>query len=96
MKIYIPVVSLILFIISGCSRTSKSLDIAREKGIKAASGLVHTDRYDQMALQNCILSAKAIQSEYLIAGDTVKANEFEKAYMEYIKTHDTKLAEELF
>lgn len=85
-----------VFIIPGYSCKSKEKELARKKGIEAAVNLLNTDKEDQMALQNCILEAKTAQSEYIIAGDTVTAIEFEKAYVEYIENHDAQLAKEMF
>ena len=43
-----------------------------------------------------ILDAKAVQSEYLLMGDTVAAQAFDAAFREYLVMHDELLAKELF
>lgn len=96
MKKSILLIIMAVFIISSHSCKSKEKELARKKGTEAAANLINTDKNDQMALQNCILEAKTTQSEYIIAGDTVTAEEFEKAYEEYIEAHDAQLAKEMF
>ena len=96
MKGYALIVITLIFVLSGCSCKSKERELARQKGIEAATNLINTGKDNQMALQNSILEDKAIQSEYIISGDTVTATEFENAYMEHIKAHDPILAEEMF
>lgn len=96
MKKSVLMIIVIVFITSSCSCKSKEKELARQKGIEAAARLINIDKDNQMALQKCILEAKAIQSEYIIAGDTVIAEEFEKAYVEYIENNDSLLAKEMF
>ena len=45
-----------------------------------------------MAMQHSILDAKAIQSEYLVAGDTIAVRAFNEAFRETLLTDDPDLA----
>ena len=83
---------------SGCTSCSSSAKAqeARERAIAAARELIASDHSDTMALQHKILDAKAIQSEYAIAGDSIAAKAFDEAFREHIRQNDESLAIAIF
>ena len=49
-----------------------------------------------MAMQHAILDAKAVQSEYILAGDTAAVRAFDEAFREKIGNDDPDLASAVF
>lgn len=76
----------------GSSAGSTRAEEARLRAAEAARKLIATDHSDTMAMQHSILDAKAIQSEYLVAGDTIAVRAFDKAFRETLLTDDPDLA----
>ncbi len=69
---------------------------ARERAIIAAQSLIATDHENIMKMEAEILNAKAVQSEYLLLGDTLAAQAFDKAFRDYVAANDSVLAQEIF
>lgn len=69
---------------------------ARERAVEAAKELIRSNRQDMSEMERVILKAKAVQSEYMLKGDTVAAQAFEASYKEYMQTNAPALAQELF
>lgn len=84
--------------ICGCSGSGARLgnSEAREKAEAAAKSLVDADHSDTMLLQQKILEAKAIQSEYALAGDSDAVKDFDEAFRNYITKNDKSLAAAMF
>jgi PBP1b-binding outer membrane lipoprotein LpoB len=70
----------------------KAIKVATE----AAKQLVETDHTDTLAMQNCILEAKAMQAEFQLADDSIAVASFNKAYKQYLEENDPNLAKEIF
>ena len=70
----------------------KAIEVAPE----AAKRLVETDHTDTLAMQNCILEAKAMQTEFQLADDSIAVASFNKAYKQYLVENDPELAKEIF
>lgn len=82
---------------AACSNAkSEYEDAARERATVAAKALIATDHNDIFKMENMILEAKAVQSEYLLMGDTVAAEAFDIAFREYLSANDSLLAKEMF
>lgn len=69
---------------------------AKMRAMKAAQALIESDHNDTIQMERMILDAKAIQSEYVLAGDSLAAQAFDAAFKEYMQTHDAPLAQEIF
>lgn len=69
---------------------------ARERAEIAAAKVVASDSVGLMHLQDCVLHAKSVQSEYMLLGDTTAADTFDAAFHRYVKQHNPRLASELF
>lgn len=69
---------------------------ARERAVEAAKELIRSNRHDVNEMERIILKAKAVQSEYLLRGDTVAAQAFDASYKEYMQINAPALAQELF
>ncbi|MBO4722282.1 MAG: hypothetical protein J5629_05040 [Muribaculaceae bacterium] len=70
----------------------KAIKVATE----AAKRLVETDHNDTLAMQNCILEAKALEAEFQLADDSIAIVSFNKAYKHYLEKNDPELAKEIF
>lgn len=70
----------------------KAIKVATE----AAKRLVETDHTDTLAMQNCILEAKALEAEFQLADDSIAIVSFNKAYKQYLEKNDPELAKEIF
>ncbi|MGN1245149.1 MAG: hypothetical protein ACI4UN_00810 [Muribaculaceae bacterium] len=82
--------------LAGCgggSATSTRAPEARSRAVEAAAKLIATSHTDTMAMQHAILDAKAIQSEYILAGDTAAVHAFDKAFSEKLLNDDPQLAD---
>lgn len=85
-----------LLSISSCRQKSGYKEVACERAVTAAKALIATDHNDTIKMEQMILDAKSVQSEFLLIGDTVAAQAFDTAFREYMITHDELLAKELF
>lgn len=98
--LYLPVLLAAAALVSGCgggsSATSTRAAEARARAIEAAARLIATSHTDTMAMQHAILDAKAMQSEYILAGDTAAVRAFDEAFREKIGTEDPDLASAVF
>ena len=73
-----------------------SPDSAEAKGHEAAWIVAHTDHADTMALQQAILEAKAIQSQWAMKGDSAAVRDFEEGFAQHLMTNDTSLYHAIF
>ena len=77
-------------------KVSKLKGKAQRVATEAAKKLVDTDHNDTLAMQNCILEAKALQAEFQLAEDSIAIASFNKAYKQYLEDNDPELAKEIF
>ena len=95
--IYIFATMVVAGVLYGCSCAPDTrADEARERAVAAAQQLIDTDHSDTIALQHRILEAKVVQSEYVIAGDSIAVEAFDEAFRDYLMLHDGSLAEAIF
>lgn len=95
--IYIFATMVVAGVLYGCSCAPDTrADEARERAVVAAQQLIDTDHSDTIALQHRILEAKVVQSEYVIAGDSIAVEAFDEAFCDYLMLHDGSLAEAIF
>lgn len=95
--IYIFATMVVTGVLYGCSCAPDTrADEARERAVVAAQQLIDTDHSDTIALQHRILEAKVVQSEYVIAGDSIAVEAFDEAFRDYLMLHDGSLAEAIF
>ena len=95
--IYIFATMVVAGVLYGCSCAPDTrADEARERAVVAAQQLIDTDHSDTIALQHRILEAKVVQSEYVIAGDSIAVEAFDEAFRDYLMLHDGSLAEAIF
>ena len=83
---------------TACSQPQDTtrIDEARNRATAAADSVVAADSTRLMALQKSILAAKAVQSEYLLTGDTAAADTFDTTFRRQIAMRNERLAEEMF
>ena len=65
---------------------------ARTRAAEAAQRLIATSHADTVAMQHSILDAKAVQSEYMMAGDTAAVRAFDEAFGAKLRAEDPELA----
>ena len=95
--IYIFATMVVAGVLYGCSCAPDTrADEARERAVVAAQQLIDTDHSDTIALQHRILEAKVVQSEYVIAGDSIAVEAFDEAFRDYLMLHDGSLPEAIF
>lgn len=80
-----------------CSRPwSPHTDEARQRAEQYAAKLIAVDRTDTLAMEHCIIEAKAAQGEYDLMGDSIAVRAFDEAFEDYLQKHDQKLAQLIF
>ena len=95
--IYIFATMVVAGVLYGCPCAPDTrADEARERAVVAPQQLIDTDHSDTIALQHRILEAKVVQSEYVIAGDSIAVEAFDEAFRDYLMLHDGSLAEAIF
>lgn len=86
---------LIIIALASCAKHSKFEKVARQRATEIARTLVSTDHADTLALQNVILSAEAVASEYAIMGDSLAVEAFHHEFCSYLRENDPQLANEI-
>ena len=84
---------------SSCSEQRKKNEEARELAGKMVEMVLAVDTVqpvDSFALENVILVAKAVESEYLINGEEETAEAFREAFEEALSERNPELAAQLF
>ena len=98
LKLIIVALVAIVFATS-CSEQSKKNDEARECARQVVEMVLAVDTVqpvDSFALERAILMAKAVESEYVLAGDNEAAEAFREAFDEALSERNPNLAEQLF
>lgn len=96
-KIRLLFVTVVMIILAACgSSGSEYVEEAKERAVVAAQALVNSNHDNIMEMERLILDAKAIQSEYILKGDTVAAKAFDTSFQEYVTANDPQLAKEIF
>lgn len=91
---YIITASFILCL-TGCSCQDSSHKQAKIDGMKAAVNVISNIGKGNMAMENTLLEAKAIQSKYA-KNDSIAAKKFDLSFRNYIITHNDSLAKKIF
>ena len=84
---------------SSCSEQRKKNEEARELAGKMVEMVLAVDTVqpvDSFALERAILMAKAVESEYVLAGDNEAAEAFREAFEEALSERKPDLAAQLF
>lgn len=83
---------------AGCAQSEGSIlcDEARNRAIDAAQALLSCDSTNIMQLQDKLLNARSIRSEYLLIGDTAAADTFDIAFKQYVRHNGKNLADQIF
>ncbi|MDD2962134.1 MAG: hypothetical protein PHR45_08685 [Muribaculaceae bacterium] len=76
---------------TSCSDNSEK-EKAASQAIEVATLLINNCNSDEMTIQRIILDARSQGSEYILKGDTIAAQEYEKVFEDYIKAHNDSLA----
>ena len=98
LKLIIVALVAIVFATS-CSEQSKKNKEARECARQVVEMVLAVDTVqpvDSFALENVILVAKAVESEYLINGEEETAEAFREAFEETLSERSPHLAAQLF
>ena len=94
-------IAFVAMVVVACSgkkdeKPSPLVEKATETATQAAKKLVETSHDDTLAMQNCILEAKALQAEFQVAEDTAAVNAYNRAFKKYLQENDPSLAKEIF
>lgn len=97
-KIFLPLLCLAMATaVTACKdEESPRGEQAARQGLEAAMRLVAVDRGDTLAMEQCLLEARAVASQYLIMDDTLAVAEFDRAFKLYLDENDPQLSREIF
>ena len=91
-KIFLPLLCLAM-----ATAVTACKDKESPRGEQAArQGLEAVDRGDTLAMEQCLLEARAVASQYLIMDDTLAVAEFDRAFKLYLDENDPQLSREIF
>ena len=96
---FIIIVLIVIVGASSCSEQRKKNDEARELARKMVEMVLAVDTVqpvDSFALENVILLAKAVESEYQLNGEEETAEVFSEAFEEALSERAPNLAAQLF
>ena len=85
-----------LLLAAGCNKPSASEKEAAARAEQAAAAVIATNHADTLAMQQSILDAKVLQSQYAIKGDSGEVKAFDNAFEAYLKEHDSALWQQIF
>ena len=94
--IYYIIIAVVAMVGASSCEQSKKNEAARERALQAVVLAVDTVQpVDSFALEHAILMAKAVESEYQIAGDEETAEAFREAFEEALSERNPELAAQL-
>ena len=85
-----------LLLATGCNKPSASEKEAAARAEQAAAAVIATNHADTLAMQQSILDAKVLQSQYAIKGESGAVKAFDNAFEAYLKEHDSALWQQIF
>ena len=97
--IYYIIIAVVAMVGTSSCEQSKKNEAARERALQAVEMVLAVDTVqpvDSFALEHAILMAKAVESEYQIAGDEETAEAFREAFEEALSERNPELAAQLF
>ena len=97
--IYYIIIAIVAMVGASSCEQSKKNEAARERALQAVEMVLAVDTVqpvDSFALEHAILMAKAVESEYQIAGDEETAEAFREAFEETLSERNPELAAQLF
>ena len=97
--IYYIIIAVVAMVGASSCEQSKKNEAARERALQAVEMVLAVDTVqpvDSFALEHAILMAKAVESEYQIAGDEETAEAFREAFGETLSERNPELAAQLF
>lgn len=96
--IYYIIIAIVAMVGASSCEQSKKNEAARERALQAVEMVLAVDTVqpvDSFALEHAILMAKAVESEYQIAGDEETAEAFREAFEETLSERNPELAAQL-
>ena len=96
--IYYIIIAVVAMVGTSSCEQSKKNEAARERALQAVEMVLAVDTVqpvDSFALEHAILMAKAVESEYQIAGDEETAEAFREAFEETLSERNPELAAQL-
>ena len=97
--IYYIIIAIVAMVGASSCEQSKKNEAARERALQAVEMVLAVDTVqpvDSFALEHAILMAKAVESEYQIAGDEETAEAFREAFEDDLSERNPELAAQLF
>ena len=90
-------VLLLLALVASCGgkETSPLSQQAKQRAVKAAKNVEAIESTDTFAIQEALVEAAALRSQYLLKDDSIAAGDFDEAFMNHLRKHRPDLAKAL-
>ena len=84
-------------LLAGCGgkATSPLSQQAKQRAVKAAKNVEAIESTDTFAIQEALVEAAALRSQYILKDDNIAAEDFDEAFMTHLQTHRPDLAKVL-
>lgn len=89
------VAMLALLACCGGKATSPLSQQAKQRAVKAAKNVEAIDPTDTFAIQQALVEAAGLRSQYLLKEDEIAAGDFDEAFMNHLQNHRPDLAKAL-
>lgn len=94
---YITALAVALCSAASCAKKQSANSVkAQAQAVEAVNRIVDIDSTDTMALQNELLRAEALRSQYTIDGDSIAAQDFDQTFREALIQKAPQMAKTLF
>ena len=86
-----------LALLAGCGgkATSPLSQQAKQRAVKAAKNVEAIDPTDTFAIQQALVEAAGLRSQYLLKDDSIAARDFDEAFLIHLQKNNPSLAKAL-
>ncbi len=90
-------VLILLALVASCGgkETSPLSQQAKQRAVKAAKNVEAIELADTFAIQQALVEAAGLRSQYLLKDDEIAARDFDEAFMSHLQKHRPELAKAL-
>ena len=87
----------LLGVIAGCGgKATSPLSLqAKQRAVKAAKNVEAIEATDTFAIQQALVEAAGLRSQYLLKDDSIAAQDFDEAFMNHLRKNRPDLAKAL-
>ena len=88
---------ILLGMVAGCGgrATSPLSQQAKQRAVKAAKNVEAIELADTFAIQQALVEAAGLRSQYLLKDDSIAAQDFDEVFMNHLRKHRPELAKAL-